>query len=477
MRVGDPRGGWKGIGIVRYIMRVAFIALIASLAMGAKAQTPPIQPKVQETPLPPPVELEAPPTISPDVPNRPLTASEAAAIALRHQPNVTVARADVYAAQGRKRQAQAGLLPTVNTGAAYANTAIIPTTGPSAAPISGVTSPGYQVTANVEQLIYDFNHTRDLVRQASAEVSSATSNLTRVQSDTVLQVKQAFYTYGQDQRLVSVNEANVGNQQSHLALASAQLQAGMGLPSDVVRAETAVADAIFSLNVARNNASLARVNLALLMGVDPRTPINAADTGEPPIKEDSANSLVNLALKQRPEIQQANADLQAAIAGVSAAKNSDYPSLGAGAGWLQTGSNFPLENNSLTYGVAVHWTPFNSGLTKGLIQEAQANLLSVQAQMQTAQLQVTSDVSQAYLNLITAQQRVTTADSEVANAQEALNLTEGRYKSGLGTFLDVLDAQQALVTAKSNLVNAQSAVDQALAATQHAIGASLKLES
>src|SRR5262249_9033574 len=127
------------------------------------------------------------------------------------------------------------------------------------------------------------NHTRDLVRQFAAEERAANEGLTRVQADQVLQVKQAFYTYAQNERLVTVNETNVRNQQDHLALAQARLNTGLGLPVDVVRAQTAVAEAILNLNVARNNASVSRVNLALLMGVDPRTPIQASETGEPAV--------------------------------------------------------------------------------------------------------------------------------------------------------------------------------------------------
>ncbi len=66
------------------------------------------------------------------------------------------------------------------------------------------------------------------------------------------------------------------DQRQHLAEAKARQKAGVGLPSDTVRAETAVSDAIFSLNLAQNTASVSRVNLALLMGIDPRTPILAA---------------------------------------------------------------------------------------------------------------------------------------------------------------------------------------------------------
>lgn len=453
-------------------MRIPYIAIAIGLILcsmpGLAQQTPPVQPKIQETPLPAPVVLPAPAKIAAEVSNRPLTADEAARIALCRQPNVFIAQAGVIAAKGREVQAKSGLLPTVNTGATYTNVALAPTGS-----VTSGTASGFQITAGVQQLIFDFNHTRDVVRQSSAQERSASAGLTKVQSDTVLQVKQAFYTYAQDMRLVKINEANVKNTQSHLALAQARLNSGLGLPADVVRAQTAVADAIFNLSLAQNSASVAQVSLAQFMGIDPRTPIELADTEEAAISSDDPTALTDQALKYRPEILQACASLAAAGYSVSAAKTVNSPALLANAGWLQRGSDFPPGNNTLTYGVAIQWTPFDAGFTAGRVEEARGNLLAAQAQLESARLGVTSDVSQAYLNLKTAEQRVITAEAEVANANEALRLTEGRYKSGLGTFLDVLDAQTALITADSNRINAQSSVNQARAALAHAVGAPL----
>ncbi len=48
-------------------------------------------------------------------------------------------------------------------------------------------------------------------------------------------------------------------------------------------------------------------------------------------------------------------------------------------------------------------------------------MLAGQAQLCTAQQQVVSDVSQAFLNVLTAQQRLNITAVAVANAQESLN--------------------------------------------------------
>ena len=455
--------------------------LCAYAQQAPPTQTPPIAPKTQETPLPPPVTLPPPPSVPPDVPNRPLTAEEAARIALFHQPNITVAQAGVLSAQGITQQARSGLYPNLGVGAGYTNAQTISAekgatpsgTTSGAAGGSTVTATGYQASANLRQLLFDFNHTRDLVRQAQAQERAATQNLTRTQSDTVLQVKQAFYGYVQADRLVTVNETNVRNAQAHLDEARARLNSGLGLPSDVVRAQTAVADAILNLNLARNAASVARVNLATFMGIDPRTPVQAADTGEPAVAANDVNALVGTALRQRPEILQAQSTLQAAQFGVSAAKTTSAPSIAANIGLATRGASFPPRNDFFSWGFSLSWDPFDSGLTAGRVKEAQAGVLSARAQLFGAEELVTSDVSQAYLNLRTAEQRITTADAEVANAQESLRLAEGRYRAGIGTFIDVIDAQAALLTAQNNRINAQSAIDQARAAINHALGVPL----
>src|SRR5215468_9385105 len=189
-------------------------ALMSLCLPGFAQQTPPIAPKLQQTPLPPAVVLPGPEQMPADVPNRPLTADEAARIALRNQPNIVSARAGITTAQGRSDQAKSGLLPNLAVSAGYnaVDTFHSQSSGGGSGGVvqtggSNVTLTGFFGAAAIHQLLYDFNHTRDLVRQASAEQEAASRNLTRVQADTVQQVKQAFYTFVQNERLVAVNEA------------------------------------------------------------------------------------------------------------------------------------------------------------------------------------------------------------------------------------------------------------------------------
>jgi len=452
--------------------------LLASIygQVGNAQPTPPIAPKVEVATTPSPVTLPpgTPPT---DVPNRPLTVDEAVRIALRHQPDIVAARAGIAVAQGRTQQTRSGLLPNVTVDAQYNHTETLSTegrgsSGGTAVGPNGATQ-GFQGTAVLRQLLFDFNHTRDLVRQSALLERAASENLSKVQEDLVFNVKQAYYGYIQATDDVTISEENLTNRQSQRDLARARLNSGLGLPADLVTAETAVDEAINELTVSRANETVARVNLALTMGIDPLTPIVVNTTTEPPVTSNNVDGLVRSALTQRPEIREAEANLKSAQYGVNAAKTTSAPSIAANVGFLNRGEDIPPGSSDVSVGVSLQWTPFDGGFTAGKVKEARANVDIAQAQLASVRLGVVSDVSQAFVNLRSAEQRVITSNTEVANAQESLRIAEGRFRSGLGVFQDILTAQAALVTARTNQANASFAVNQARSAVLHAIGAPL----
>lgn len=451
----------------------AFLVLVGVPIVARAQQTPPIEPKIQATPLPPAVDVPPPATLPSDVPNRPLSADEASRIALRNQPSIAVAKANLEAAQGLTQQARSFLGPSLTVPGTYTHVEVLSSSGAQAAASATSGNQGLVITPAVRQLIFDFNHARDQVRLQQALVRASDATLTQSQLDTIFQVKQAFYTFVQNTRLVDVDVANVHDTQAQLDLAEARLRAGLGLPSDVVQAQTAVADAVFNLTSAQNAVITSRIGLALLMGIDPRTPISASDSGEAGPPAGDVPALVALGLRERPEVLATLATLRSNQYGVSVAKTTNTPSLSANVSILSRDDIVFPKDNYLLVGASLTWTPFDSGYTAGRVKQAKANVAAAEAQLTSIRLTVTSDVSQAYVNLRTSEQRLTTAEAEVANAKESVRLQEGRYRAGLGTFLDVITAQTALTTAETNQVNAQTAINQARAALRHAVGAPL----
>ncbi|AIE84137.1 outer membrane efflux protein [Fimbriimonas ginsengisoli Gsoil 348] len=448
-----------------------------------QTQTPPIQPNIAPVPLPPAVVLPGPPSAGGAALQRPLTADEAARIALRLQPSLGIARADILAAQGRTQVARSGLNPQFTANAGYTRVENIRSSGSSGGGggsnggsnggSSGGTSggsSGFTSNVSVNQLLFDFNRTRNAVRQAEALERATTIRLTVTQNDLVFNVKNAFYTFVQNSRLVTVQEANVAARQAQLALAQARLDAGIGAPADVVTATTNLGAAAQSLTQARQTALTSQIALDLAMGVDARTPITPAIAEEPAPNASDVNALIDTALQSRPEIRQIQETLRAANYGVSVARADNSPSVGVSLGIGARGPSDPLATTNATLGINLTWNFGDGGRTSGLIKQARADVLTAQSNLLVTSQTVVRDVAQAYTDLRTAEQRAIIAASQVANATEAVRLAEGRFRAGLTTFIDVTTAQAALVDAQTTSINAEAAVQQARAALRRAVG-------
>ena len=479
--------------------RLLLISGAFALASIAAAQTQPQLPNLVPVPATPDITLPPQPKVDPAL-TKPLTAAEAAMIGLKLQPNVTVALAQARLAAALVAQSRAALLPSIdlNTGTTYAtsisglgvstNSGGTTTTGGGTGGTGGTGSTGggtgstttttsssntFNGVTNsltARQLLFDFSRTRDLVSEDQALARAAKINITTVQSDLIYQIKQQFYTVIADQRLVAVNEANLSSRQDSYNLALARLKAGIGEPADVVSAITNLADGAITLVQSRDTALLARITLAALMGIDPRTPLVLADSSEAAPDLTNVNALVDTALKQRPEIQNAIQSLRAAGYEVSYQKKGNLPALYAAAGVTTRGNTNPFESDGTYLGLTLSWNIFDSGLTRGLVQAAQASQLSAKATLVTQSQNVVSDVSQSYVNILAAQQRVDVAASSVANAQLGVQLSQGRYRAGIALFVELTTAQALLVTEQGDQVQAQTALQTARAQLARAIG-------
>lgn len=444
----------------------------------------PYVPQSLEAPLPPRVELPLPPGWPTDIAApQPLSADEAARLALYYQGNITIAQHQLDAARGVTRQAQAPLGPNISLSANYSDnlysqspnrTSSAASTG-SAGIISGgvsVSNP-YTVSASLRQLIFDFNHTRDLVHQNQELENAAAFNYTQIQYDAAYNVKIGYYNWLQAERLTEVFTNNLEAQRQHLEVARGRYAQGVGLASDITRSQTSVSEAVLNVTQSQVNATVARTNLANAMGIDPRIPLVAGDSHESTVATDHPEKLFDLALQQRPEFGAAEAFIRANEAALRAAHTNNAPALTATLQYVGFGPEFYPAGTSVNFLVGISWNPFDGGFTIGKIRQSQANLEVARAQLEVNRNRILTEVSQAYVNYQAALVRIETVKAELASALETASIAGGRYKAGVGLFIDVVDSQAAALTAKVNQVNAQLMLEQARLTLNHALGVPL----
>jgi OMF family outer membrane factor len=184
----------------------------------------------------------------------------------------------------------------------------------------------------------------------------------------------------------------------------------------------------------------------------------------------SVDDLVVTALQERPDVQQALAEVRASGHALSFARATNAPSVSVFSTFSTRGTQDPLLNQTGSVGVNFRWTLSDGGLGAGRTREARAQLESSRALLESLQQTVVGEVVQAHVDLEAAEQRLLTAQAQVANAQELLRISTGRYQGEVGTFLEVTDAQDAVFSAERNLANALADVQVARAALRLAVG-------
>jgi len=429
-------------------------------------------------------QSKAPPPNAKDVPvpNRPtipaggkdaavvngtLTAEEAVRIALAKQPSLESVRQAIIEAQGRSRQLRSRLLPQVGVTQSYWKSRFV---GDEPDRLQLTNLNGNGTAAVLTQLVFDFNHSSDLVRQANALKLVAVHDLARAKADLMLQALEGYYIVGEARRLVAVNERNVSNRNQQLDLARARFNSGLGGPDDVLTAQTAKGDAVISLVQARSTEDSAKVSLLQTLGLDPQTPITVGEDGANPISIEKFDEFVARSIERRPEVLRAKASIDAARFGARAAKTTSAPVLSGNVAFNSGDPGYPGGGSTSGVGLILSVPLYDGELQAGAVQTANAALKSAQSDLATVQLQVKTDISQAYLAVRSAEQQDSAAKINVVNARESLRLAEGRYRSGVGLFLDIINAQAALLAAETAAETSQADVYQQRASLQHAAG-------
>jgi outer membrane protein len=322
-----------------------------------------------------------------------------------------------------------------------------------------------------------------------------------------------------------------------LRLAEARFAVGQATLIDVRQAQVARGQAEVALLQARNTVSVEKLRLFEQLGVSAPIDIATVTLTDsfavqPPRWE--LTEMLQLAERQNPALEALRARERAAGWGVKAATSAFGPSLSLSLGWSGFTQQFtdldPIlagqqasfqsdliacqEDNTIrqSAGLATRdcsgftWTPaqealirqqndvfpfdftsqpFQASLRISLplftnferlqrVSSARAQHADLEASVRQRGLAVQTEVSQAYLTLVTLHQTIAIQDTNRTAAREQLQLATERYRVGSGTFFDLLDAQVATQRAETDYVNAIYDYHKALAALEAAVGRSLR---
>lgn len=387
-----------------------------------------------------------------------LTRQQAEAMAIHKNPNITVGKLLALAQQQVVRQARSSDLPTFTgdiTAVDAENGSRISAGYLSASRLMQHAGAG----GTLSQLITDFGRTHNLILSQKLEEKAQNANALATTEDIVLATDRAFYNALEAQALVKVAAQTVSTRQTTENQVSQMARNNLKSTLDLSFAQVDLSRGKLLQLDAQNNAASAMAALDAILGLDHDVEFHLVQTNatvQPP--PDAAQPLIDVALKQRPDLLALAYHRQSAVKLARSEKEQMLPTISA----LGTVGSVPVRTDQFytgnwwgAVGVNMKVPIFN-----GFLYSAQAKQASLIAQADSEQARalrdrIVRDVRTAWLASNTAWQRVSVTQQLMQEADLALKLAQTRYKLGLSSIVELSQAQLQQTQAQIGYTNAQ----------------------
>lgn len=407
--------------------------------------------------------------VSSTMPVKQLTLAEVVDLALRNSPSTRLSWAQARAAADAYGSSQGRLFPTVTAGVT-ANHALSLAT-PGRPPIE---RSQYGPSVSLAYTVLDFGGRSgaiDVTRQ-TAVAFDFTHNATV--ENTILQVEAAAFGFLSTRAQRDAQKVSVELASAALDAANERHRVGLATIADVLQAQTARSQAQLVLETLEGTLQVARGALAVAMGIAANTPfeipdVPAADSVH--FVTESVDSLIALAVRNRPELASARAQAAAASSQIKVARSGYLPALTVGATGANNASNVStFSGRTYSLNVGVQMPVFTGFSNQYDVAAASEQYQAAVARADATKQQVIQQVFTAYYTLRTATNRVRTATDLLASATQSETVARERYREGVGSIVDLLVAQAALANARAQAVDVRWQWRTALAQLAHDVG-------
>jgi outer membrane protein len=398
-----------------------------------------------------------------------LTIKEAEQIALKNNPQISVARLTALATQQVTRETRSALWPT------------------AVADLTGVDSNDRRIAAGslnnpivyeraamgatVSQLITDFGRTANLVSSANLNAKAESENAVATEEQIRLATDQAFYNALQAHSVTTVAEQTVNARQTVAGQIQGLFNSKLKSQLDLSFANVNLAQAKLLLLDAENSENASYASLAAVLGfanlqnfqlVEDMTPLTS-----PPANVDD---LISQAFTNRPELLALSYQYQSARKFQSAERDLLFPTIralgavgdvAAGNPALVPPHTSAFENWYGAVGANVEIPIFNGFLYTARAREASLRAQATDERLRDLRDRISRDVRTSWLNANTAYNRLAVAQQLLDQSNLALNLAQTRYQLGLGSIVELSQAQ--LQQTQAQIGNAQAGYDYRLA--------------
>ncbi len=396
------------------------------------------------------------------------TLRECVTYALENNISVKQSELDIEAAELNRMDAIGNLIPSLNGSASYSTntgSSINPTTNQ----FENETFSSFTTGVSSNLTLFDgLQNVRQLQRAKLSELASR-YQLEKMESDIALAVANSYLQ-------VLLNKANLQAIKSQNEVTQQQLQrtqdlvdAGTLPQGDMLEIKATNASERQQIEVAGNNIKISLISLAQLLLIEDYENFQIVDEGYELISTEIADlspyEIIEKAKETRPEVQIAEKNVELAKKDVQLARGSYYPTLSAFFNYNtryadndflnRDFTNQLWQNDGLSYGLQLNVPIFNGLSARTNVKRNKINLQRSEYQLEQAQLDLESNVYQAYVDAKGAAEAYEAALSALESQELAFEYATERYEVGLTNAFDFSQSKQRFDNAKVNVNQAK----------------------
>jgi len=391
-----------------------------------------------------------------------LSLKEAEVLAMKNNPQISVARLTALASQQVTREVRSSLWPT-----ATANLTGVDSRDNSRITAGGLNNPIiYRRAAagvTVSQLITDFGRTTNLSASADYAAKAENQNALATKEQILLAVDQAFYGALQAHAVLAVAQQTVSARQTVSDQVEALFKSKLRSQLDFSFASVNLAQAKLLLLDAQNNESAALAALSAVLGYPGLQDFHLVeDTSAIAAPSGNVDDLISQALATRPEMLALAFQHESAQKFQTAERDLFLPTIQAVGVVGDTPVRDPVLSNWYgAVGVNVGIPIFNGFFYTARSREARLRTQATQDRLLDLRNRISRDVRTSWLNANAAYEKVGVTQQLLDQASLALDLAQTRYSLGLSSIVELSQAQ--LQQTQAQIGNAQAGYDYRLA--------------
>lgn len=370
-------------------------------------------------------------------------------LALKHAEQIKIAESELFIAERDKDRAFSLLVPQLSAFGNYTRYSEAKVLQPESAygygarfdqsfTLNGAEITGYRIAKkNIEKSRYD---------------------LTAVKEAYLYQVTVAYYDVLKSFRRIEIAESNVKRLDDRRDAIQVRIDLKAVPKTELFQTEAQLSGAKTDLIVARNAYRLAKASLTRLVRISGDYQLETPEFGDVPLREWKLDQIKQDAYNERADLLAKKKAQEISESFIDISRATYWPRLSL-EGVYQAGDTDPedymVDKDSMYLGLRLEYLLYDWGKRKAEVSQAKARLRQAELDRADFTKQVSVEVEQAYLGVITARSAIESLTDALTSAQANYDALTLQYDNGLTDNLTVSDANTLVLEAEITLLDAR----------------------